>query len=85
MGGYVDNFHCTLFHMYDTAPVEVLDCYLHGLHPSVCMQVLVANPNIFAHAALLAEHVAVAYGEATHNGPQPMDLGALQGSGIGVA
>ena len=71
--------------MLDTAPAEVLDHFFHGLHPSVCMQVLVANPNIFMNAALLAEHMAVAHGKAAGNGPQPMDLGAVQGSSVGVA
>ena len=45
---------------------------------------LVADPNIFVHAALLAERVARAHGEAARNGPQPMDLGTVQGSGIGL-
>ena len=40
---------------------------------------------IATHAALLAEHVAGAHGEAAHDEPQPMDLGAMQNSGMGVA
>ena len=71
--------------MHDTAPVEVLDCFLHRLHLSVYAQVLVANPNTFAYAALLVEHVAGAHSEVARNGPQLMDLGAVQGGGMGVA
>ena len=37
------------------------------------------------HAALLAECIAGAHGEAASNGPQPMDLGTVQVSGMGVA
>ena len=85
MCAYLDNFHCKLLHVHDTAHAEVLDCFLHGLHPSVHEQVLVADLNISVHAALIAERVAGAYGEAARNGPQPTDLGAVQGSGIGVA
>ena len=85
MYAYVDKFHCKLLHVHDTAPVEVLDCFLCGLHPSVQAQVLVADPSTFVHAALIAECVAGAHGEAACNGPQPMDLGAVQGSGIEVA
>ena len=48
------------------------------------MQVLVANPSTFAYAALLAKHVAGAHGEVVCNGPHPMDLGAVQGGGMGV-
>ena len=50
MRAYVDNFCCKLLHMHDTAPAEVLDHFLHGLHPSVHTQVLVADPSTFAHA-----------------------------------
>ena len=71
--------------MHDIAPTEVLDCFLYGLHPSVYAQVLVADPNIFTWATLLAECVARAHGDAARNGPQPMDLGTVQGSGMGVA
>ena len=85
MCAYVDNFSCKLIHMHDTAPAEVLDCFLHGLHPSVRTQVLVANPNTFMHAVLIAKRVAGAHGKAARNGSQPMDLGAVQGSSIGVA
>ena len=85
MHAYIDNVHCKLLHVHDTAPAEVLDCFLHRLHPFVHAQVLVADPNTLVHAALLAERVAGAYSEAARNGPQPMDLGAMQGSGIGVA
>ena len=85
MCAYIDNFCHKLLHVHDTAPVEVLDCFLHRLHPSVRAQVLVADPNTFAHTALLAKCVVGAHGKAARNGPQPMDLGAVQGSGIGVA
>ena len=71
--------------MHDTAPAEVLDCFLHGLHPSVHAQVLVADLSTFAQAELIVDCVAGAHGEAARNGPQPMDLGAVQGSSIGVA
>ena len=81
----VDNFDRKLLHMHNTAPAEVLDHFLCGLHPSVHAQVLVFGPNTFAHEVLLAERVAGAHGEAARNGPQPMDLHAVQGSGIGVA
>ena len=82
---YVDNFFCKLLHMHNTAPVEVLNHFLRGLHSSMHAQVLVSGPNTFSHAALLAEHVAGAHGEAARNGSKPMDLGAMQGSNIGVA
>ena len=41
---------------------------------------LVADPQTFDRAALLAEHVARAHGEAVHSGPIPMDLGVVQGN-----
>ena len=74
-----------LLYVCNTAPVEVLDCFLCGLHPSVCAQVLVAAPSTFACAALIVERVAGAHGKTACNCPQPMDLGAMQGNGIGVA
>ena len=70
--------------MHDSAAVEVLDHFLHGLQPFVCVQVLFANPSTLTHVALLTELVARAHGKATYNGPQPMDLGAVHGSGMGV-
>ena len=82
---YVDNFCHKLLYVHDTAPAEVLDCFLCGLNPSVSAQVLVADPNTFVCAALLAKYMSRAHGKAARNGPQPMDLGAVQGSGIGVA
>ena len=85
MHAYVDNFYRKLLHVHDTAPAEVLDCFLHGLHPSVRAQMLVADPSTFICAELIEEREAGAHGKAACNGPQPMDLGAVQGSGIGVA
>ena len=64
MCAYIDNFHCKLLYVHDTALAEVLDFFLHGLHPSVHAQVLVADPNTFSHAVLLAERMAGAHGEA---------------------
>ena len=69
MHAYVDNFCCKLLHVHDTAPAEVLDHSFYGLNPFVFAQVLVADPNTFAHAALLAERVAGAHGKAACNGP----------------
>ena len=46
---------------------------------------LVGDPNTFARAVHLAERVSGAHGKAARNGPQPMDLGAVQGRSIGVA
>ena len=63
--------------MHDTAPPEVLDCFLHRLQPSVHIQVLVTNPSICVHAALLAGRVAGAHGKAACSGPKPMDLGVM--------
>ena len=80
----IDKFYCKRLYMHNSAPAEVLDCFLCGLQPSVCTQVLFANPSTFARAALLAEYIVGAHGEAAHNGPQPMDLGAVQGSSMGV-
>ena len=85
MHAYVDNFCHKLLHVHNSAPSEVLYRFLHGLHPFVCAQVLFADPSIFLRAVLIADRVAGALGEAARNGPQPMDLGAVQGSSIGVA
>ena len=85
MHAYVLNFHCKLLHVHNTAPTEVVDHILHELNPSVHAQVLVANPNTFEHAALLAEYLAGFHCKAPRNGPQPMDPGAMQSSGMGVA
>ena len=85
MHAYIDNFCQKPVHVYDTAPEEVLDCVFCELNPSVHAQVLVADPSTFSHAVLIAERVAGGHGEAARNGPQPMDLGAVQGSSIGVA
>ena len=85
MYAYLDNFHCKLLHMHNTMPAKVLDHFLYGLHLSVHMQVFIADPNTFVYAAFLAEHMRGAHGEATCNGPQLMDLGAVQGSSMGVA
>ena len=85
MHAYIENFHCKLLYVHDTASAEVLDCFFHGSSPAVRAKVLVADPNTFTHTALLAKRVAGAHGEAARNGPQTMDLGAVQGSSMGVA
>ena len=84
MLAYVDKFYCKLFHVHHTASTDVLDYFLYGLQSSMHVQVLVSNPSTFTYAALLAERVAGAHGKAACNGPQPMDLGAVQCSGKGV-
>ena len=69
--------------MHDTAPAEVLDRFIRGLQASIRAQVLVADPQTFERAALLAEGVAGPHGEAAHSGPTPMDLGAVHGNANG--
>ena len=44
---------------------------------------LVADPQTFERAGLLAERVAGAHGEAARSGPIPMDLGAVYGNANG--
>ena len=66
--------------MHDAAPAEVLDRFIRGLQALIQAQVLVADPQTFERAALLAERVAGAQGETTHSGPIPMDLGAVHGN-----
>ena len=56
------------------APAEVLDRFLACLAADVHCQVLVADPQDFKHAALMAEHVAGAGGEA------PRSVGAHSNS-----
>ena len=51
-----------------------------GLSPSIRAQVLVVDPQSFARAALLAERVAGAHGEAARNVLHPMDLDTAQGT-----
>ena len=69
--------------MHDAAPAEVLDRFIRGLQASIRAQVLVADPQTFERAALLAERVAGAHGEAARSGPTPMDLGAVHGNATG--
>ena len=69
--------------MHDAAPAEVLDRFIRGLQASIRAQVLVADPQTFERAALLAERVAGAHREAAHSGPTPMDLGAVHGNATG--
>ena len=60
--------------MHDAAPAEVLDRFIRGLQASIRAQVLVADPQTFERAALLAERVAGAHREAAHIGPHPWTL-----------
>ena len=85
---YVDAFRRALLHVHNAAPAKVLDSFLAGLAADVCCQVLVADPQDFERAALMAEHVAGAGGEAPRgvgshsNGSNqhvPMELGAMYG------
>ena len=69
--------------MHDAAPAEVLDRFIRGLQASIRAQVLVADPQTFERAALLAERVAGAHGEAARSGLIPMDLGAVHGNATG--
>ena len=41
---YVDDFRRKLLHVNDSAPAEVLDCFVRGLSAPVHAQVLVADP-----------------------------------------
>ena len=88
MRAYVDAFRRALLHVHDEAPKEVLDRFLAGLAADVHHQVLVADPQDFECAALMAKRVAGAGGEAPHgvgahgNGSNqhvPMELGAMYG------
>ena len=84
---YVDSFCCCFLSVTDASPAEVLDRFLRGLVPEVWHQVLVQSPADFATAALVAERLGGAMGEAPrgaaagHQGPTPMDLGQAQGQG----
>ena len=78
-----------MLHVCNAAPAEVLDRFLAGLAADVHRQVLVADPQDFECAALMAERVAGAGGEAprgvgAHSSGSsqhvPMDLGAMYGS-----
>ena len=66
--------------MHDAAPAEVLDHFIRGLKASIRAQVLVADPQIFERAALLAGRVAGAHGEAARSSSTPIDLGAVHGN-----
>ena len=44
---------------------------------------LVADPQTFEKAALLAECIVWTYGEAAHGGPAPMDPRAIHDNGNG--
>ena len=61
---YADAFRQALLHVRDAAPVEVLDHFLAGLAADVHHQVLVEDPQDFERAALMAERVDSAGGEA---------------------
>ena len=83
---YVDAFRRALLHVRDAAPAELLDRFVVGLAADVRCQVLVANPQDFEHAALMAKRVAGAGGEAPRgvgahgngrNQHVPMELGAM--------
>ena len=76
-------------HVRDAAPAEVLDHFLAGLAADVRCQVLMADPQDFELAALMAERVAGTGGDAPHgvgtysNGSNqhvPMELRAMYGS-----
>ena len=87
MRNYVDSFRRCLLSVTDAAPAEVLDRFLRGLAPDVRRQVLVQQPVDFAAAALCAERLGGAMGEAPrgvpsgHSGAVPMELGQAQGHG----
>ena len=85
---YVDAFRWALLHIRDAATAEVLDRFLASLAADVRHYVLVADSQDFERAALMAECVAGAGGEAPRsmgahsNGSNqhvPMDLGAMYG------
>ena len=69
--------------MHDAAPTEVLDRFIRGLQASIRVQVLVADPQTFERAALLAERVAGVHRKAARSSPIPMDLGAVHGNATG--
>ena len=84
---YVNAFRWALLHVRNAAPTEVLDHFMVGLAADM-HQVVVADPQDFECAALMAERVAGAGGEApcgvgahSSGGNQhvPMDLGAMYG------
>lgn len=60
----MDNFYHCLLSVTDAAPAEVLDQFLHGLALEVRCQVLVQQLVDFATAALVAECLGGAMGEA---------------------
>ena len=75
-----------MLHIRYAAPVEVLDRFLAGLAADMRHQVLVADPQDFKRAALMAERMAGAGGEAprgvrahsnSSNQHVPMELGAM--------
>ena len=69
--------------MHDAAPAEVLNRFIRGLQASIRAQVLVADPQTFERAALLAERVAGAHRKAARSGPIPMGLGGVHGNANG--
>ena len=66
--------------MHDSAPANVLDRLIRGLQASIQAFFLVANPQKFEGAALLAEHISGAHREAAHGSPATMDLGIIHGN-----
>ena len=82
---YMDSFRRCLLSVTDADPAEVLDRFLRGLAVEVRKQVLVQQPAGFAAAALVAERLGSAMGEAPRGiaaGPPshvPMELGQAQG------
>ena len=87
---YAEQFRRKVLHLQDAAPFEMLDYFLLGLAPEVRTQVLVQDPYNFDCAILVAERVLGAHIEAprggpTDTGPEPIDLGAIGGSPLGVA